>query len=41
MRVTAVLTLIKFKKTRTYTLVLSAFYPEDYLWYTANKSYGK
>ena len=20
---------------------LSAFYPEDYLWYTANKSYGK
>jgi len=40
-RVTAVPTLIKLEKIWTYTLVLSAFYPEDYLWYTANKSYGK
>ena len=41
MRVTAVLTLIKLEKTWIYIPVLSAFYPEDYLWYTANRSYEK
>jgi len=38
-RVLAILILIKLEKTWKYTLVLSIFYPKDYLWYTANKSY--
>ena len=30
---------LSFEKTLKHILVLSAFYPEDYLWYTTNKSY--